>query len=341
MIVGWGLRSQGRDIISPNQWMLILCALALFLHPWLGINRVFRRSGQKWMVFSLLMLSVLSYPLGQFKGLKYATIDAFLKKTNSIYNYQLELPVSNEVEYIVKRSWMKNVYVSKDTLNGITCCLDDGQTFVPKDFNKLVVNNHQTGDFILNSYFTYLFFIDSSASMKTVIEVVSAGLKAGINRVAYATNPSNGAYISPYYCEYAFRLRYGGAWHEFGPPEGEDWYHNSDIQIQLLNQLQMVVDGKTMNESEFRTFLRSDYFDGSRKIIGLTYSEDLPLAAYIHFFTTLKHVKGQVLDSMSLERFDTPYRRLVYMESTELSHSFPINVWDLPFEKRRPKSSAP
>lgn len=94
--------------------MFIMIVIVLFFQSWNMLRLTFIRKSFKWVLVSIMTVSLLSFGFSRINLVDYEKINTQILSKNIGFRYQLELPVSEISEEVRIKSLTQNIYVVCD-----------------------------------------------------------------------------------------------------------------------------------------------------------------------------------------------------------------------------------
>ncbi len=189
-------------------YVSVLIIIALFLQTWNTIRLTYVRKSFKWMLTSIVSVSVLSFGLSKINLINYKSINNSILSKNIHYQYKLDLPISNLYEKEEERlSLAEDIYVvcsKDDSLNLNPFIVADNKIF-RLDSLRYKINDWQSErDSAEIPFIVYRLYVHRDIKMDFITELKAELSWLGISRISYAVIPQDARFDSPYYHDVVF-----------------------------------------------------------------------------------------------------------------------------------------
>ena len=324
------------NLYPDYNWVFILLVIVLFLQTWNTINRAFKRKGQKWMLCSALLVSLVAFGFSRINLVDYKAINQIYLNKNIHYNYNLELPETNSYEYLF--GTISDIYiVESDTEQAQSKPLIIANNeIIPIDELYDKIMEWKSGKDKYSSDRTiYRLHIHKSIKMEFVNQVKNELSKLGFSNIAYAVVPTHHEYDQRYYKHCSFPMVLPNWNEENSDPkvisENLNQFPNR-IEINHTESDYLVNDTLVLKEqlkSKFKGLIQQnpDY-------IVILYKDDkATFADYFKVLSSLKEAANELRNEYSEEEYSKEYNLLDYKQAVEIKRRFPFRISEIVEEK--------
>lgn len=196
------------SLYPDYSYVSILIIITLFLQTWNTLRLTYIRKSFKWLLTSIVSVSVLSFGLSKINLINYKGINNSILSKNIHYQYKLDLPFSYLYEKAEERlSLVEDIYVvcsKNDSLNLKPFIVADNKIF-PLDSLRYKINDWQSErDSAEIPFMVYRLYVHREIKMDFINELKAELSGLGISRISYAVIPQDASFDSPYYHDVAF-----------------------------------------------------------------------------------------------------------------------------------------
>ena len=198
------------DIYPRYNIVLYLIVLVLFLHSWMNFRRLLSGKSLKWMICSVIVLSVLSFGLSRINFIDYKGINRIILNKCVWYNYSIDLPESDRYDRLSnyrRRATVMFVHDKTEIADPILLLRHIGDTSIScNDFHKIELDSicqrmreYDENMYDENIYQPVVLYINKDIPMKYVNELKKKLSEVEVVRVQYAVVPTIREYDRLYY----------------------------------------------------------------------------------------------------------------------------------------------
>lgn len=322
------------SLYPDYNYIFILIVIVLFLQTWNTISLSSKRKGQKWMLISGVLLSIIAFGISRINIIDYKTINHNYLKKNIHYNYNLELPESDSYKRIEKRSLTENIYLvdSKQNENESIIIVDNEQISFEKLHEKIIEWQSVRYKYDV-PFMVYRLHIHKSIKMDFVNQVKKELTKSNVSRIAYAVVPANNEYDKRFYQDYSFSMLL--------PNWKADWMNPKTIKD--LNKVQNIIEIKQtefdylindtlVKTNRIKSTIKRLIQENSDYIIKFYVNDNAVFSDYFKVLLSLKEAVNELRNLYSEKKFFKQYDLLDYEEATEVRQKFPFRIFEITTE---------
>lgn len=198
------------SLYPDYNFVFILIIIVLFFQTWNTMRLTYIRKSLKWLLASIILVSVLSFGLSKINLTNYNAINESILSKNIQYNYKLDLPVSEFYERLEKLSLIEDIYVvctKDDDLNSKPIIVVDNQKISLDSLPNKINYWRSARDEIEVPFMIYRLYIHGDIRMEFINKFKNELSNSGVSRISYAVIPSNSKYDNWYYPEVSFPAR--------------------------------------------------------------------------------------------------------------------------------------
>ncbi len=316
----------------------ILAPITLFLNVWMTMTRTLGKKGQKWMIMSFGLISILSVSLAQVNLLDYKAINKAIISQSVELSNKPDLPRTLNSQYLAERS---------SIVIDLYLVLEDSLSETPKTYwnnarteleltelaKQYDIERGKRSEFERDRI-QFVLHIDSEVKMAIVNDLKQRLRKVGIRKILYSTSIKNSKYPShyPYFKRIGipfFLNRYYPEFEQFLDSAEQIDLSKSIIRIpestyyrldeaRGFNRIEIRVDKKNLfvnNQKTDASSLKSLIINLQKKyspnfLIVLTVAEETRYLEYINTLDILISIENQLKSEFTLSEFNKPYRPL-------------------------------
>lgn len=323
------------SLYPDYNYIFILIVIVLFLQTWNTINLSFKRKGQKWMLISGVLLSMIAFGFSRINLIDYKTINQNYIQKNIHYNYNLELPESDSNERIEKRSLIEDIYLveSKQNKNESIIIVDNEQVSFEKLYEKIIEWQSLRDEYEV-PFMVYRLHIHKSIYMEFVNKVKKELTKSNVSRIAYAVIPTNHEYDKRYYQDFSFSM--------ILPNWKADWL-NPKAVYKDLNKIQNIIEIKQtefdyiindtlVKTNRIKSTIKRLIQQDSDYMIKFYVNDNVVFSDYFKVLSNVKEVVNELRNEYSEKKYFKQYDLLDCEEATEVRQKFPFRTFEITTE---------
>ncbi len=310
------------------EYVFILIVIVLFLQTWNTIRVIFKQQSLKWMLFSILIISVLSLGLSKINLIDSTSINEHFLSKNINYQYKLKLPKSDNYE-IIDNHWLtKNIYVVK-SLSDIekTVIIFDSHEIDINDIPNEITNWEDSLTKYYNRSFpySYLLNIDKTIEMDFVYRLKKQMIKANSKNISYAIIPKNPKYDVRYYQYLAFKTKLND-WCKFNAQTMNKFDNIIELRYNELGMLEL--NNKPMNDNSMKYSIKQLIKTNNNYIIKFFVNRGLSFSEYFVVISAIKQSIIELRNEYSHNQYSQPYNLLSNDKKDIVTKKIQLNVFE-------------
>ncbi|HOF15953.1 MAG TPA: hypothetical protein PLF32_01265 [Bacteroidales bacterium] len=313
------------SLYPDYNFVFILIIIVLFLQTWNTMNLSFKRKGQKWMLISAVLLSIIAFGFSKINLIDYKAINQKLLQKNIHYSYNLELPETESYEKLSEFLSIKNIYIVETKTQQA-----NAEAVIIVD-NKKIMNWQSLRSEYDVHRMIYRLHIHKSIKMDFVNQVKKDLSKLGISKIAYAVIPTNREYNEKYYQDCSF------------PIILPNWNTDSLNLITIykdLNKIPNIIEVKQIEsdylindslvkKNQIKTLIKNLIRQNPNYIIKYHVNDNIVFSDYFKVLTSSKEAIDDLRNEYSEKKYSKQYDLLDYEEVIEVKQKFPFYVFEI------------
>ncbi len=328
------------SLYPDYNYIFILIIVVLFFQTWNTIRLTFKRKSLKWLLYSIVIVSLVSFGLSKLNLIDYKTINQNYLQKNITYNYNLELPKTDCYKRLYRLSLVENIYVvkSKNPDNPKPIIIINNKEIVLQQLN-IIINDWQSmrSEYEI-PHMIYQLHIDKSIKMGFVNKLKNELAKSGGIRIAYAVVPKNPEYDIRFYKDFSFQTRIPN-WHSdwFNPKEiydGLNKFHNI-INIKQNTLGKYYINDEAVEIAQIKQSLKHLIIKDSDYIIKFNVNDSVEFSDYFRVISYSREVINELRNEYSNKIYSKQFDILDYEEAKEVKNKFPFRVFELTTEFKK------
>lgn len=184
------------------KYLFFLIIIVLFFQSFNTIKFTFRNKSNKWLIASILFLTLLSFGLSKINILDYKKINKSVLDKCIFKKYDLILPETDFYKRTKRLNLVENIYlVNTNDKSGKSqpIILIDNQEVDYDKLSSIVLELQNTIDEFERPLMTYRLHIHENIELKYINRLKLELAKCGISIISYAVTPKNPIYDRRYY----------------------------------------------------------------------------------------------------------------------------------------------
>ncbi len=316
------------------KYVLIPIIIVLFFQTWNSIRLNFRQHSFKWMLLSMVIVSVISFGLSKVNLIDYNAINQGYLDKNINYKYQVELPETNYYKRPFRHIMNNDFYLVR-SLNP-----NEKQPIIFYDNTELSLNQLRItiGDLLskIDDYDRYSkvfqLHIDKNIQMKFVNQFKKELSNAGISKIAYLVVPTNAKKELTLYKDYVF-------FHRLPPaPDflnlNEDLDRNLDfhniIDIQQAENCVYLINEKPVENNKIKAILKDLFQDEPIYKIKFHVNENMTFDDYLMIISITEEAVSELRNAYAKEVYFKSLEHLDDDQVNEVLKKFTLNLIEIP-----------
>ncbi|MEI6349370.1 MAG: hypothetical protein WCP69_15605 [Bacteroidota bacterium] len=298
-----GLGSQVFSFYPDYIYLFILIIVVLYLQTWNTIRQLFKQRSTKWLLISIVVVSLTSFGLSRINIVDYEAINKICNQKNIHYNYNLELPESDFYEKLEKRSLIENIYIverKKQIGKYEPVILIDKQEVKLSDLYQKIKEKQFLREESDIPFMVYQLHIHRKIKMSFVRELKQELSDANVQNIAYSVTPTNSNNKHCKNCVSRFRLQPQNS--ILFPPPLDFTTVDNIIEITYSGKTYSI-NKKKIDFKDFKDEIKKQIQSNLHYIIKLYISEDDNFEVYLNTIICIKKAVFELRDEYCLEKF--------------------------------------
>lgn len=322
------------SLYPDYNYIFILIVIVLFLQTWDTLILTFKRKGQKWMLISGVLLSITAYGFSRINLIDYNAVNQSFLQKNIHYNYNLELPESDNYEILYRRSLIENIYIVEPKniqVNSEPIIVIDNENIEIEKLSDKVKELRSFRSEYEARLMVYRLNIHKSIKMDFINKVRNELTKSDITRIAYAVIPTKPDYDKRYYQDLSFPTTL--------PNWNSNWLNPREIykdlnKVQNLIEIKQIETDYVINDSLVKTNKIKDTINklikpNSDYIIKFYVSDNATFLDYFRILSSTKDAINELRNEFSEERYSKQYDLLDFEEKIEVTQKYPLRIFEI------------
>jgi len=337
----FGLTIQGGyyifSLYPDYNYIFILIIIVLFFQTWNTIRFTYKRNSLKWLLYSIVIVSLVSFGLSKLNLIDYKTINQKFFQKNITYNYNLELPKTDCYKKIDRHSLVENIYVvkSKNPDSAKPIIIVNNKEIVLQQLNDVIYNWQSMWRESEIPLMIYKLHIDKSVKMDFVNKLKNELTKSGITKIAYAVIPKNPKYDTRYYKDSSFPIKIIN-WHSklFVPQEVYDGLNRFQniIVIKQNTSGTCFINDKPVENDKIKKTIKDLITNNSDYMIKFSVNDSMKFSDYFRVISYSKEVIDELRNEYSNEKYAKQFNMLKYEDIIKVKNKFPFRIFELTTE---------
>lgn len=305
-------------------YVFVLIIIVLYFHSWITIRRIHKNKSLKYLLVSMIVVSVTSFGLSHIQLIDYKAINEGYFNQNAIYKYKLELPESDYSTSLEKKSLIEDFYIVSDLKS------ENANPKIIYENEEILISNltnkiNEIKEWV-PEYDVPFITIRVSAHKNTKMGIIKHFKdeleKAGINRIAYGVIPKNREYDKMYYKDLSFLMRI---------PNKQliEMYPHSfknEIYIKLITEKQFKVNDTIVETEKLNQSIKNLVTQENDYIFNLHIDSQQDIQGFIKTISALKVVIDDLRNDFSMRRYNKTFDNISSDKQNEISKIFAFRV---------------
>ena len=183
-------------------YIFILIIIVLFLQSWVTIRLRFKKQSLKLMIFSAIIISICAFALSKVNLIDYKKINETIQQNCELYNFDLQLPQTNNYTKLENTSLIENIYIVVNSDNEPIIIMDN-EIIGFRRLEEKIINAQSMRSEADCKKITFVLNIDKRVEMNFVNELKILMAYQHALKIAYAILPMNFEYNEKYYMNFS------------------------------------------------------------------------------------------------------------------------------------------
>ncbi len=313
-------------------YVFVLIIIVLFLQSWNNIRISFKRQSLKWMLFSALIITGVSFGFSKVDIVNYHRINKILQQNKISYKYNLTLPESNTYQFNERFSQLVNIYVVKPKKHNNS---DDFITLINKKevspdsiYNELEKLNGEKNH-MYRRLTIYQLYIDKGIKTGVVNNLKFQISRLGLSRIAYSVVPVNRDFNQAYYNNLSILTKLPGIdssrlnIYEFISQLNR---LNKEFEIVQLNNGDCLIDNSLVKIDSIQSAVFDIMIKNSDFYFKFYPNDSVDFQKYISVISQIRMASNEIRDYYSLNLFSKKFADLYGDEWETVERKYPLRI---------------
>ena len=315
------------------KYLFVLFVIVLFFQPWLGLRLAFKRQSKKWLLVSILTVSLFSFGLSKVNLTDHNALTETVLKKNVLINYKLELPESDIHNRLLRRSLVSNIYMVSPkgdgthntpvyVMDNTVCTIRELRIKIIK--RKLEINEAERNQFVCNLY------IHRNIEMKYVNQLKSEISDIGIYKIAFASVPTNAEYPQNHYVNHSLNYRIPGGF-LFTPEENYKRlsFVKTIIELKQISTHTFTLNSKTVEKENLKEELKKLIAVDPEHVLKYYVKDNSSYGSYIFCLSTIFESVYELRNDYAKSHFSEEERWEFSEHKREIINKYPIRLFEM------------
>ena len=278
-------------------YIFILIIIVLYFQQWITLMKVYKRITVKWLVISIVSVTIVSFGLSKINPVNYKKINENFLKRNVFHNYNLHLPESDFYGFLEKRSLVEKIYVAFSKVNNVNelpLIIADNKE-IPLDEIAGKIHFWQSKRDKWDAKFMIIALLaDKDVKMNFINLLKGELVKAGINHISYGVVPPEHKFDERYYKNSYISMILKGFTND--PQEAEELFvHQRDtfgiqniIDVVQMDDGRCMVNGTVTGQDRLKDIFMKLISQDPNCIVRFYINENVNFSSYLSVITALK-----------------------------------------------------
>lgn len=315
-------------------YIFILIVIVLFLQTWITIRLTFKRISLKWMLSSIVVLSIIALGLSRINLIDYKAINQNYLQKNIHYNYNLELPETDSYERLYKRSLIENIYIVESKYqqaNSEPIIVVDNEKIAIEKLHEKIKDWQSFRSKYDIPFMVYRLHIHKAIKMDFVNQLKKELTKSGVVIIAYAVIPTNH--------EYDKRDCQGFSFSSILPNWDDDrlnpkaFYKDLD-KIQNIIEIKQpeadyLINDSLVKSNQIKNTIKRLIQQNSDYIIKFYVNDNVDFSDYFKVWSSVKEAVYELRNEYSEKTYSIQFDLLDEYQVNEIREKYPFRIFEL------------
>lgn len=322
------------SLYPAYNYLFILIIVVLYLQTWNTISLTFKRKGQKWMLISGLIITIVAFSFSRINLVDYKTINRNFLQKNIHYNYNLELQESSSCESAFISSLTENIYIvetkTQQANDKPVIVVDNERITIERLHEKIAEWQSLRSKFDV-PYMVYRLNIHGSIKMNFINQVRNELSESGISRIAYAVVPLNHEFDQRYYQDFSFPMILPKCKHEGYDPKKiyQDFGGIKNIIEAKRSESDYLINSSLVKTNQIKDTLKFLIQQNSDYIIKFFVNDNDNFTDYFKVLSSAKEALDELRNEYAQEKYSKQYNLLDYEEENDVRQKFPFHIFEI------------
>lgn len=295
-------------------YLFILMAIVLFLQTWNGLLLTFKMRAFKWMLVSMLIVTILSFGLSKVDIVDYKALNEMVINKRLDVQYNLRLPNSKVYQDKARRFSRLpaiSLVTPKDSSSNQPLLFID-QTKINKEKLPLeILQMKEKLAYELQDFMPAFLKIDKEVPMSFVLEVRRELAFVDLHVINYLVIPSDAKYDKRYYRGWNRRFLSQFNTNYFAPEHNTYLERANAVSNRIdisISNAGYVIDGSFIPLDKLAVVLRKRVIENLDYGIVLNFKENVNFETYFNIISRINEVIYSLRDKDTFDAYSMDYR---------------------------------
>ncbi len=326
------------SLYPDYNYIFILIVIVLFLQTWNTIRLTFKRKSLKWMLYSIVIVSIAAFGLSRVNLIDYKTINNNYLQKNIYNNYNLELPETDSYIRLYQRSLIENIYVvkTKEQLSdsGPIIIVDNVKIPLEKLHEKIMYWQSARDESEI-PFMVYRLNIDKTVKADFVNKLKNELSKSGVKFIAFAVIPNSPKFDKRYYSDYSFPSRIT-KWNStsLNPLEiyNELTKFQNIIEIMQTESGNCYINDTIIESNQIKKTIKILIQRNSDYVIKFYINDNVNFSDYFRILSYSKEAINELRNEYSEINYSKQFDWLANENQEEIRDKYPLRIIELTTE---------
>lgn len=307
---------QAIDIYNDYGYIFILFIVVLFFQSWIHIRKHFKAQSTKWILSSILIVSIFSFALSKIEFINYRVIDEIAAQ-NSIYQkYELQLAKAQFNESMPRKYNTTEIFIvlSKDKTTPLEpIIIFEGEKIDTDELYKEIYQHIRQGGIIT-------LIIDHKTPMSFVNKLegtLSQGMRTRFTYQLNKIDNEKNGYI---------RKIHSSSIDSYYLQQDNLLLEKDKLDISLDKNEQCYVNGNKIPKENLKDYIQHFVIENPNYYISLDKKDDNTFQQYIYLLESCKKAVHEIRNRSAQELFNEAYNRLDKEQKITVRKKHPLRI---------------
>jgi len=330
------------DFYPDYIWVFVLLIIFLFFQSWNSILLQYKRKSFWWLLLSIFVVISLSFGLSKVNVIDYHKINDIAKSKNTLSNYTLNLPKSENYSKLEKISLVKRIYIVQNN-NGSAekkpLIIIDNKIVSFEELYSIITEWKSQKEEAEIPFMTYLFHIDTEINMEFFYKLKSVFHSWEGSKFSFAVDPKNRNSENIQSSNLAIHI-YMLNFKIIEPDDLQSITQQTDsiknkIDVSVTESNNFIVNGALINETKLSNYFYNLITNETDYIVRIYLQESDNFGSYFSIIEATKTAIKKLRNEYALQTYNEQYESLDNDKMKEIRELYPqmiINMADLPIK---------
>lgn len=318
-------------------YLFVLFVIVLYLQTWNTIRLTLKRKSLKWMLASIVVLSVVAFGLSKVNLIDYKALNQSYLAKNIHFNYKLEVPETDNFTPSWNIGYSKDIYLVKpksELESTESIIVIDNEEIAIENLHETILDWQSTMDPAEIPFLNVCLHIHKTTQMTLVNQVTRELIRSGILKVDYAVTPANPEYDKKFYQYDYFPMRL--------PHWNTDSFHLKKVHDHLdktpnvieitLSGSEVFINGYQVEKGEIQHLVKKLIPQNLDYAIKFHSNDRVDFSDYFNILSSAKGAVYELRDEYAELNYSKKYEFLDYEKKVNIKRKFPFHLFELTHE---------